>query len=215
MNDYIVYKHICPNNKVYIGITKQNINKRFNYGNGYKSCVLFYKAIKKYGWKNIQHEILFEHLAKEEAENKEIELIAKYRSNQQEYGYNICSGGNGTPSHIVNEETRKKISNNTKEAMNNPIVKEKLIKCHLGKKLSDEHKEKIKLSSRTYQTEETKQKMREANKNKIKVKCIDTGIIYESIHNASLLTNISYQNIFKVCKCQRRTAGGYRWKYEY
>lgn len=215
MNNYVVYKHICPNDKVYIGITKQNINNRWNYGNGYKSCTLFYRAIKKYGWKNIQHEVLLEHLTKEEAENKEIELIAKYKSNQQKYGYNICSGGNGTPSHIVNEETRNKISNNTKKAMNNPIIKEKLIKSHLGKKLSDEHKEKIKLSSRTYQAEETKRKMREVNKNKIKVKCIDTGIIYDSIHNASLLTNIAYQNIFKVCRGERKTAGGYRWKYEY
>ena len=61
----------------------------------------------------------------------------------------------------------------------------------------------------TYQTEETKQKMRDNNKNKIKVKCIDTGIIYDSIHNASILTKIAYQNIYKVCKGKRKTAGGY------
>lgn len=215
MNTYKVYMHKCPNNKVYIGITQQEVNKRWNYGNGYKSCTLFSKAIKKYGWKNIEHFIIFDNLSKTEAEQKEIELIKQYKSNFPKYGYNICSGGNGTPNHIVSDETKKKISKRTKQAMNNIEIKEKLRKCHLGKKLSDEHKEKIRLNANKYLTEETKQKLREVNKNKIKVKCIETGIIYDSIHNASRITNIAYQNIYKVCKGKRKSAGGYTWKYEY
>ena len=43
MNKYKVYMHICPNGKKYIGITQQDVLKRWNYGNGYKGCVLFYK----------------------------------------------------------------------------------------------------------------------------------------------------------------------------
>lgn len=215
MNKYKLYIHECPNTKKYIGITQQDVKKRWNYGNGYKSCVLFYKAIKKYGWNNIKHEILYDDLTKDQAEQLEIELIAKYKTNQKEFGYNICSGGNGTPNHIVSDKTKEKISIRTKEAMDNEKVKEKIRNCHLGKKLSEEHKEKIRLSSRKLQTEEIKQKMRESNKNKIKVRCIETGIVYDSIHNASRSTNISYQNIYKVCKGERKMAGGYKWKYEH
>lgn len=46
------------------------------------------------------------------------------------------------------------------------------------------------------------------------VKCIETGEIYYGIHEASKQTNISYQNIWKVCKGERKTAGGYHWEYE-
>ena len=46
MNKYKVYMHICPNGKKYIGITQQDVLKRWNYGNGYKGCVLFYKVCK-------------------------------------------------------------------------------------------------------------------------------------------------------------------------
>lgn len=215
MNEYKVYMHKCPNNKVYIGITQQELKKRWNYGNGYKGCKLFYKAIKKYGWNNIEHFVLYDKLSKEDAEKKEIELIAKYKSNNQKYGYNICSGGNGTPNHIVSEETKIKISQKTKEAMNNEKTKDKIRKCHLGKKLTEEHKNKIRLSSKKNVSEETKEKMRLINKNKIKVRCIETGNIYDSIHNASRITNIAYQNIYKVCNGKRKSAGGYTWKYEY
>ena len=65
---------------------------------------LYLKQYKKYGWKNIKHEILFKNLNKEEAEQKEIELIAKYKSNQIEFGYNIANGG----SHVVSNETKKR-----------------------------------------------------------------------------------------------------------
>ena len=95
--EFYVYKHTCPNEKIYIGITKQQPIKRWGYnGYGYRKNTLFYRAIQKYGWSNIKHEILYENLSKEEAEQKEIELIEKYKSNQPKYGYNIANGGNTT-----------------------------------------------------------------------------------------------------------------------
>lgn len=89
---YYVYKHTTPCGKVYIGITGRNPSIRWANGKGYNRAY-FKNAIEKYGWDNIKHEILFDSLTKEEAEQKEIELIAEYKSNQREYGYNISVGG--------------------------------------------------------------------------------------------------------------------------
>ncbi len=93
MNIYIIYKHTSPSDKVYIGITKLNPSKRWAKGLGYKNNAYFYRAILKYGWENFKHEILLDSLTKEEAEAKEIELIAFYKSNDKQFGYNISSGG--------------------------------------------------------------------------------------------------------------------------
>lgn len=90
---YSVYMHITPNNKRYIGITKQKPKQRWNSGYGYIQNKYFFNAILKYGWNNIEHQILFTRLSQEEAEEKEIELIAKYKSNNRKYGYNIEKGG--------------------------------------------------------------------------------------------------------------------------
>lgn len=95
-NNYIVYMHKNKmNGKVYIGTTKQSFKKRCgNNGSQYKSQP-FYKSIKKYGWNNFEHIILFENLTKKDAEEKEIETIKYYKSNREEYGYNINKGGFG------------------------------------------------------------------------------------------------------------------------
>lgn len=108
MNNFKVYKHTFPNNKVYIGITKQKPKKRWENGKGYKGCDAMFNAVLKYGWDNIQHEILFEGLTYEEACEKEILLIALYKSNNRKYGYNIESGG--LLNKEVTKETRKKLS---------------------------------------------------------------------------------------------------------
>lgn len=93
--NYKVYIHRNKiNNKVYIGITSIRPKRRWCNGYGYISQILFYNAIKKYGWDNFEHEILFDNLTKDEAEQKEIELIAKYNSNSRDFGYNIENGGN-------------------------------------------------------------------------------------------------------------------------
>ena len=73
---WTVYKHTSPSNKVYIGITSKSCQERWANGNGYKGNSIFSKSIKKYGWKNISHEILYEGLTKKEAIKKEKERLA-------------------------------------------------------------------------------------------------------------------------------------------
>lgn len=90
---YCVYKHVLPNNKIYIGITKQNPLLRWKNGHGYKHCNYFYNAILKYGWLNVHHEILRDNLTVEEANNLEKYYIKYYKSNDKRYGYNILEGG--------------------------------------------------------------------------------------------------------------------------
>ena len=106
-NKYCVYKHTAPNGKVYIGITCQNPLRRWNNGKGYAENSYFSNAIVKYGWDNIKHEILFDNLTKEEACQKEIDLIAEHKSNIADYGYNISSGGecaNAGTCHFIGKE---------------------------------------------------------------------------------------------------------------
>lgn len=85
---HIVYKHTCQKGKVYIGITKNLPNDRWNSGMGYITQPKFAKAIMEQGWSNIKHEIIAVGLSREEALKLENDLILKYRSNEPEYGYN-------------------------------------------------------------------------------------------------------------------------------
>lgn len=157
---YCVYKHTFPNGKVYIGITSMKPEYRWNYGRGYMgknskgeyTQLLMTNAILKYGWDNIEHEVICTGLSKKEAERKEIELIAKYKSNNREFGYNIANGGSAVGS--VSEQTRVKMS-----------------KSHKGKKLSEESKRKLSEKRKgennpfygKHHSEETKAKLKIAN----------------------------------------------------
>lgn len=138
---YTVYMHICPNNKKYIGITKQNPKYRWGHGTNYSNNKHFTNAIKKYSWENIQHKILYEHLTKKEAEQKEIELISYYKTTEAEYGYNILKGGNA--SNGLSNETRKIIADKIRGRKLTEEHKEKIKKSLLGRKMSEEWKQKI------------------------------------------------------------------------
>lgn len=107
---YSLYKHTFPNGKVYIGITSQPLEKRFENGRGYKKCPKMHNAILKYGWNNIEHELLKTGMTRPEAEQAEIETIAFYDSVKN--GYNTDHGGNVVGTHSI--ETRQKISDGNK-----------------------------------------------------------------------------------------------------
>ena len=74
---YYIYKHTFPNNKVYIGITSKKPEYRWGKEGKeywYSNRKMFY-AIKKYGWNNIIHDILFNNLTKEEAHKKKLNSL--------------------------------------------------------------------------------------------------------------------------------------------
>ena len=111
-NNYTVYMHtVVPTGKRYVGITRQNVKRRWgSNGCAYNKSQYFAKAILKYGWDNITHEILYTKLSKEEAEAKEIELIDKLNLTDCSKGYNIAKGGGGTLGVKASDETRQKLS---------------------------------------------------------------------------------------------------------
>ena len=108
---YVVYKHTSPNNKVYIGITRQNPpEKRWANGHGYTQNEYFNRDIILYGWNNFKHEILFDNLVRFEARKKEIELIKRYKSTDKNFGYNIRAGD----SEKISEKIEKKMSEHSR-----------------------------------------------------------------------------------------------------
>lgn len=223
MKRYYVYRHTFPNGKVYIGITFQNPIKRWANGFGYRNQKLVYRAIEKYGWENIKHEILYENLTIEEAENKEIELIAFYKSNQKEFGYNILEGGDISRStYIMSDEVKKKVSSSLKGFYSNHLH-------HMnGKKLPQKTRNKISEGNKGKHAKEKhhfygkhlsdihKQRLSKANEKPIYQYDLDGNMIrrFDGIKEAAKILNLKdASHISDCCKRKRKTAYGYKWEY--
>ena len=92
MGEYLVYVHTVPNGKKYVGITRQDKERRWLKGAGYEHQPKFYKAIQEYGRRNILHEVIAENLTEQEARQMEKEYISKFGCYDMN-GYNTKSGG--------------------------------------------------------------------------------------------------------------------------
>ncbi len=92
---FLIYKIVFPNDKVYIGQTK-NLKRRISdhkYDSKSKSLRV-YCAIRKYGWEKIRFEVIEENLPSMlEANTREIYWIETYKSRDPEFGYNMARGG--------------------------------------------------------------------------------------------------------------------------
>lgn len=179
---YTVYKHTTPSGKVYIGITKQKPEQRWNNGNGYKNNEHFHRAILKYGWENIEHEIICQApISAEQAGAVEKSLIELYDSTNPDKGYNNSIGGEyGALGVHRSAETRRKMSESMKGA-NHPNygkhrsaeTRRKLSESHKGKHLSHETRRKLSESLKgtnnpnydKHLSDETRRKLSEARKN--------------------------------------------------
>lgn len=111
------------NQKIYIG-QSVNIEERYkshkrNYNN-LKKDTLFYRAIRKYGWKNFTFETIIENdnFTKEDLNILEIYYINYYDSYNK--GYNMNKGGNFTSSDKkINEKIASDIKNDIKNSQLN------------------------------------------------------------------------------------------------
>lgn len=208
---FIVYKHTFPNKKVYIGITSQSSNRRWREGEGYKGQ-LVHNAIIKYGWDNINHEVLLSGISESDAKKAEINFIKAHRSNEREFGYNVKQGGDIHTGFALRKETREKMSV-AKQGANNWIYGKHLSE-ETRKKLSESHKGK-KRSPETVRKAAEKITGSKAYNAK-SVVCVETGEIYGAISEAARDNGIRSQDIWEVCTGRRgrKTAGGFHWRYE-
>ena len=87
---YKIYNDI--NDKIYIGIT-HDVKSRWLSHIRCKKKYPLYEDMRKYGVNNFHIEILEEIQNREEAKEKEIEYIKKYKTLYYQFGYNLSTGG--------------------------------------------------------------------------------------------------------------------------
>ncbi|MBC5745621.1 hypothetical protein FMM74_019140 [Lachnospiraceae bacterium MD308] len=163
---FCVYKHESPSHKVYIGITSRKPKKRWVNGEGYNNNDYFTKAIKKYGWENFKHEILYTNLSKDEACEKEKELIKYYDSTNRDKGYNITPGGEY---NSASEEGRKRISSANIGRVVSKKTRIQISKTKTGVPMREDTKKKISVIRKKmhlHMTEEHRKKISEVNTGK-------------------------------------------------
>ena len=165
---YKIYLHTFPDGRKYVGSTKrEDIRLRWRNGYGYKRHKVLFNAIKSVGWENIQHEIIDTATSKENAIKLEEYYTLLWRTNEPEYGYNICYGNRGFNAKKT-EEHKRKISEAHKGIPRDEETKRKISEKNKGKHLSEEQKRKIGEAHKgKHFSEEHKRKLSESHKGQI------------------------------------------------
>ena len=203
---YTVYQHRnLKNGKSYVGMTSRKPKYRWNNGNGYKNNSKMWKDIQNSDWnKDWEHNIIGKFEDKQEALNVEEMFIRLFDSTNE--GYNTSTYGN---SHYERtEEHKRKISEShigkhhseeTKKKMSEALSGEK--SPNFGKHFSEEHKKKISQSKGV-------NGILQFSKNG------EFIAEYPSTGEAERQTGCYHGNICECCKGNRKSAGGFIWKYK-
>lgn len=209
----ILYRHISPSGKVYIGITK-NVNIRWS-NSGYRYLTynsIFGKAILKYGWDNIKHEVLFTKLSKDRACKLEIELIRHYKN--LGISYNITDGGEGTTGRKVSNITKDKMSKSAhgwskkaiQASINSPNRKsrENIIKARdawKGNHHSDITKKVLSIKAKGRDMTKVINEAIKKNSKAVTAILLDGSILtFNSVTEASKLLKVNRSNISRAIK---------------
>ena len=203
---YTVYQHRnLRNGKSYIGMTSREPKKRWNYGWGYQNQPKIWSDIKESDWNtDWQHNILGKFEDKQEALNIEEMFIWLFDSTND--GYNTSAYSSHSCKH--SKESKNKISE-AKTGEKHPMFgkhpseesRKKISEANTGKHHSEEHRKKISQSKGV---------------NGILQFSKDGELIaeYSSIHEAERQTGCNNCSICNCCKGNRKSAGGFIWKYK-
>lgn len=232
------------NGKVYIGITSQEPRDRWDSGWGYQRNKHFWDAIQKYGWDGFDHEVLFWGLSPEEAFDKERKLIVEYCSRDYRKGYNVSPGGETGPclsgeNHPMygkhhTTESRKKISDSKRgipwseerrrASMSGLSVQRRreialrtIAGYNKGKVWDAESNRKRSESNRGQKrSEQTRKNVSEAHKIPVVQLTSDGKVVceWDCAKTAGESLGVQPGHISKVCRNQRKTAGGFVWRYK-
>ena len=233
---WCVYCHTNKaNGKKYFGITSLTLKDRWRDGRGYRTSSVFWRAIQKYGWDGFVHEVIADNLTEKEAKNKEIELIALYKTNcskyqKPSYGYNLTDGGDGVTGvrpwnygiPMTAEQKEKIIKANTGRVFTEEHIK-KLSDAKKGKRPSNydmlRTEEVLKKNAEArrgkHHSDETKKKISDVKKGKHTgidssrfrpVYCVELNELFWGAKEAQNKYGFSSSNIGECCRGQRNYA---------
>lgn len=212
-------------NKKYIGQSK-DISERWKkhiseLNNNRHHNDYLQKSWDKYGEENFKFYVL-EYCENDNLDERENYYIESYNTLDRDCGYNLKSGGQLHNHH--SEEIRKKISESNKKAYLNPD-RRKIQSINALKQWSNPNiKAKILGENNSmygkHHTEEARKKIAEAKIGKISprrnttpVFCIELNKEFKDSRDAGKQLSIDGTAILKVCRGERKTCGGYHWKF--
>lgn len=180
-------------------------------GYGYSSTLPFGRAIRKYGWNNFEHKVLMRGLSEGHAKAMEKYMIGMLQSQDERYGYNLTSGGDGVLGLRHTDESKMRMSI-AKQGINHP---------NYGKHLADTTREKIASRLRgnknclgAVRSVETRQKMSASKSKPVEMRSCGVLLkVFSSAKQAEAETGISRKNISLCCLNQRKHAGSYEWNF--
>ena len=232
---YFVYKHTCPNEKVYIGITSCTPEVRWQGGYGYKDNGRFFKDVLYYGWSNIKHEIIAEGLTKEQALKMESAQIILHNSVLPQCGYNQTCTEMSAHNVAVNQystdgtlictydsvKNAAKAVNISPSAISRACYEHGVSRGYLWKFAED--KTELVTSDNLCRRVHKRHRSRTDIQGKRIAQYSKNGYlicIYNSAKEAHEKTGVNQGDICSCCKGQKgskgklkHTAGGYIWKY--
>lgn len=185
------------------------------------------KAIKKYGRKNFNKEILYKDSDKENLKFVEKFYIKKFKSQDSLIGYNIADGGDGgnRKGLKLSKTTKEKISQakkGIKWGNHSEETKLKLSNSHKGIKFSDEHKKHLSEKRKLRITsEETRAKASNTSRGVINIKkyilISPEGIVYKTPNGLTDFCrhkDLTRANLIAVVKGRRKHHKGWTIKYD-
>lgn len=214
------------NGKRYLG--QKKIGKNNSWKNYLGSGTKFREDVKIFGKENFLRNIVCICYSPEELNMAEYEMSIFLNVVESDDWYNLCYGGGTICGFHHSDETKQKISaaqtgekhwafgtHHTEE------WRQYMSQILIGKPRPDDVREKISnglkgkytgAKNSRYgkpRTEEEKRKISDGHQ-RVKVICIDTGVLYKSIQEAHRITGIDPRNIAQAIHKHCR-AGGYYW----
>jgi group I intron endonuclease len=230
-NNYmIIYQAYCPfSNSFYIGQTKNTLDIRKEQHKRHarrtiKDGSRFHAAIRKYGFENMQWNVLETLATKEELNEAEIRWIALLKNCGHRI-YNITDGGGGRngdgywQGRKIPNDAKEKISLALKKYYENHehSRKGKTGSAGWSKGLTKEMNESVKRIAESKMGKKMPQKVRDALMPKAKlsriktISCLSDGRIFNSITEAAKFYECSASGISRCCSGEYKTYKGLKF----
>lgn len=137
------------------------------------------------------------------------------KKNSYEYGYNLTTGGLGPENLVHSEESRQKMSTSQTGRKHSEQTKKRMSESAKHSERNKRHLEEMFAAKRerTVTAKEYAHLKSLCEKQKKPVLCVETGVVYESAHDAARKNNTHQSSISLCCRGGTKTHKGLHWKY--